>query len=111
MTAVSTTEVTVQVTYLTSGDANIIEFYLVEGIPAGFNDNFSGGITFDPKLVSLSTNQGSSQGSTIYARVEGAGTGDSLMLVDASGNDLCSTATMVSYALLECVTKPQEVAA
>jgi len=29
------------------------------------------------------------------------------MLIDASGDDLCSTATMVSYGLLECVTKPK----
>jgi hypothetical protein len=67
---------------------------------------FTNGVTFLPRLIGLSANIGSAAGSTIYAYIEGVGTADTMMLRDGSGNDLCSTATMLSYGLLECVTKP-----
>ena len=108
VTSVTDTEVVVQIDSLTGGDSsNTIEFYLAEGVPAGFNvPVFTNGITFQPKLVGLSTNLGSAAGSTIYAYIEGAGTADTMMLRDGTGYDLCETATMLSYGLLECVTKP-----
>jgi len=93
---------------LTSGEAsNTIEFYLAEGIPQGFDvPVFENGVMFQPKLISLSAGTGSEAGSTIYAHIEGAGTSDTMMLVDGTGANLCSTATMLSYGLLECVTLP-----
>ena len=53
---------------------------------------------------------GSAAGSTFQAIVHGVGPEDQLTLVDSSGNDLCETATVIAYSILQCQTKAEEVA-
>ena len=91
---------------INSGSAtNAIEVYFLAGVPDGLNAApFSDGLSFDPAFIKLSTNEGSAAGSTIYAVVEGQGVGDNLTLVDSTGSDICASASMVAYSLLECVT-------
>ena len=104
--SVTPTELVVALSSVTSGLAtNSFEVYFQEGIPTGMlAAPFSTGITFDPALYELSANTGSAEGAIIYATVVGAGINDDLMLVDSAGNDFCSSATMISYSLLECHT-------
>jgi hypothetical protein len=53
------------------------------GLPVGADSStFISTVSFDPKLIQLSMLTVSAAGSTLYAVVEGAGTGDSLTLVD-----------------------------
>ena len=103
--SVSPTEIVVKIVDLDSGlDASTIEIYTVEGLPNGLTETlFTDGLTVDPQLVGLSMNTGSASGGIIYAVVEGAGVEDDLTLVDSSGADVCTTATMKSYSLLECI--------
>ena len=68
------------------------------------NTLFSNGVTFDPARIELSSASGSAAGSTIYAKIEGRGSGSSTTLVDPFNNDICETATMIEYSILECVT-------
>ena len=85
-----------------------MDLYLAVGIPEGYTELLPG-ITFEPKLLSLSTNVGSAGGSLITAVVKGAGISDSITLIDsATSDDLCETATVVSYGQLECLTKSGE---
>ena len=110
--SVSSTQVEAELTTLTSGaDINSFEVYFGEGIPNGWSTaeggDFEAGISFEPKLVALSTSEGSSSGSTVYALVEGAGTADGLTLLD--GDNLCEEYEMVSYSLLKCVTNAREI--
>jgi hypothetical protein len=105
ITTGSTGELNVKVTDLVTGSGNTIEVYFGVGLPVGADaGDFIVAVDFEPKLVQLSTLTISGAGSTLYAVVEGAGTGDSLTLVDSSNVDICDTATMLDYALLECVT-------
>jgi hypothetical protein len=79
----STNELKVQVTDLVTGSGNTIEVYFGVGLPVGADaGDFIVAVDFDPMLVQLSTLTISGAGSTLYAVVEGAGTGDSLTLVD-----------------------------
>jgi hypothetical protein len=83
--------------------AQDIEIYFQEGVPNGMNvAPFLNGVSFDPKLVDLSTSVGSEGGSTIYAVIEGRGINDSVTLTNAAGVDLCASSNMVEYSLLEC---------
>ena len=87
-----------------------MDLYLAVGIPEGYTELLPG-ITFEPKLLSLSTNVGSAGGSLITAVVKGVGINDSVTLIDsATSDDLCETATVVSYGQLECLTKSGEQA-
>jgi hypothetical protein len=114
-TAVSSTEIQVKLTEIASGSAaNAFEVYTQEGVPNGWSDptgdsptEFDGGISFDPQLIGLSANEGSSSGATIYAEVIGAGTSDTYTLSNGS-TDICDSATMIAYSLLECIVSAQE---
>ena len=67
------------------------------------------GITFDPKLLSLSSNEGSAAGSVITAVVKGVGVNDEITLIDAaSKRDVCETTRVTSYGILECKTIAEE---
>jgi hypothetical protein len=67
--------------------------------------DFNAGVVFQPKLVSLSTATGSSAGAVIQANVQGAGTADTLTLIDGDGDDMCTSATVIRYGVLECHVK------
>ena len=91
--------------------------YTQEGVPNGWSDpsgasptQFDGGITFNPQLIGLSANEGSSAGATIYAEVIGAGVNDAYTLSSGS-TDICESSTMIDYSLLECVVSAQEFTA
>lgn len=84
-----------------------MDLYLSVGIPKGYTE-YLDGTTFTPKLLSVSTLEVSPSGSTIQATVKGVGVNDEITLVDsaATGTNICLTATVIEYGLLECVTDP-----
>jgi hypothetical protein len=65
-------------------------------------NSFIDGVVFEPKLIGLTRNDGSSAGGLIQAKVQGAGTADELMLIDDNNNDMCTSATVTRYGILEC---------
>ena len=99
-----------EITSINSGtSAEQLEVYLSVGIVNGFTSLLSG-VTFDPKLMSLSTNTGSEAGATIRATIAGAGVNDELTLVKNSGSEsICETSTVIEYGVLECVTKAEAI--
>lgn len=101
------TTVVVQVDIVASGlSASKIDLYFSVGIPNGYTELLDG-VSFDPKLISLSTREVSIAGSIIYATVEGAGVNDALTLIDsASQTELCLSSTMLEYSVLECELNP-----
>jgi hypothetical protein len=59
------------------------------GLPRGYAE-LEDGISFSPKLLSLSTNTGSAAGSLITAVVKGVGIDDQVTLYDdVDGKDIC----------------------
>jgi hypothetical protein len=59
------------------------------GLPRGYTE-LDDGISFTPKLLSLSTNTGSAAGSLITAVVKGVGIDDQVTLYDdTNGKDIC----------------------
>lgn len=96
--SVSETEIQVTVDSLTSGlTSNTMDLYLSVGIPNGYTELLDG-ISFTPKLLSLSTNEGSAAGSIITAVVKGVGANDKITLINtATGDDLCKTSRVMSY--------------
>lgn len=105
MTAATSTSVTIQVDSLTSGSAvNSMDLYFSVGLPNGYTELLDG-ITFDPKLVSLSSNTGSSAGSIITAQVKGVGVDDQVTLYDSVNSvNMCQTSKVIAYGILECLT-------
>lgn len=103
--AVSPSLIEVEIIDIDSGlTPQSIEVYLGVGIPNGMTDFES--ITFEPKLISLSANTGSSAGGMIIAEVEGLGIGDTeTTLQDETGADLCESTTVLSYSMLQCELK------
>lgn len=74
-----------------------MDLYLSVGIPNGYTELLDG-ISFTPKLLSLSTNEGSAAGSIITAVVKGVGANDKITLINtATGDDLCKTSRVMSY--------------
>lgn len=66
-----------------------MNLYLSVGLPEGYT-NLLSGISFEPKLLSLSTQKGSSAGSLITAVVKGVGIYDKVTLWDSDSNvDIC----------------------
>jgi hypothetical protein len=62
--------------------------------------------------VSISPNVGSVGGTVITATVPGATvTSTGLDIVDADGDSICETVEVVSYGVIECKTKDEEIAA
>ena len=85
-----------------------LEVYFGIGLPNGLTD-FAEGVIFEPKLRSLSVNEGSAAGAVFWADVTGVGVLDDLTLVDQDGNSICETASVISYSVLECHTFAQEL--
>ena len=86
-----------------------MDLYLAVGIPEGYTELLAG-ITFEPKLLSLSTDVVSVGGSLITAVVKGVGVNDNVTLVDsATSEDFCQSSRVVSYGVLECLTKTGEL--
>jgi hypothetical protein len=56
-----------------------MNLYFSVGLPNGYAE-LETGISFEPKLVSLSTNEGSAGGSIITAAVKGVGVNDNVTL-------------------------------
>lgn len=95
--------------------------YFDVGLPAGYADVIqTKSFTLEPKLVSISPNVGSVGGSVLRARVEGLGplsnstdaywAAHGGTLVDNSTNsDICASVNIVSYGVIECVTKPGQI--
>ena len=103
--SVSAEEIRLEITSINQGlTRDRLEMYLLVGIPHGITDFFSG-VTFEPKLLSLSANIGSTAGAIIQASVKGVGINDSVDLVNKeSGDTICQTATVISYGIVECHT-------
>ena len=86
-----------------------MNLYLSVGLPRGYTE-LQTGISFEPKLLSLSTNTGSAAGSLITAVVKGVGIYDKVTLYDdVNGIDMCQTATVTDYGILECLTIVAEI--
>ena len=101
----SATEVVVQVDSLESGLApNTMDLYFPVGLPKGY-PHLDAGVSFEPKLIALSSNEGSPAGSIIRAAVKGVGINDSVTLFNAAtGQDVCQSAKVTEYGVLECMT-------
>ena len=110
MLSATSDKVIVQVDTLESGSsANSMNLFLAVGIPEGYEELLPG-ITFEPKLLSLSTNVVSAGGSLITAVVKGVGVNDNVTLVDsATSEDFCQSSRVLSYGVLECLTKAGEL--
>ena len=98
-------------------ETNTFEVYTQEGVPNGWSDpsgasptQFDDGITFDPQLVGLSANEGTTSGAVIYAEIIGAGVNDQYTLSSGS-TDICDSSRMIEYSLLECTVKAMELSA
>lgn len=62
-------------------------------------------------MLSITHNEGSVAGSTIHAAIAGVGLDISdATLVDSDGNDMCQSAAITEYGLLECETILGEIA-
>ena len=86
-----------------------MDLYFSVGLPNGYTELLDG-ITFDPKLVSLSSNTGSSAGSIITAQVKGVGVDDQVTLYDSVNSvNMCQTSKVIAYGILECLTISQEI--
>lgn len=94
----SSTEVVIQVDSLNSGlTNNTMNLYFAIGIPANYTE-LDAGITFTPKLISLSASSGSQAGSIITAVVKGVGVSDSVTLYDsATTTDICTSSRVTAY--------------
>ena len=58
-----------------------MDLYFSVGIPNGYTE-LQSGISFEPKLIALSSNIGSQAGSIITAEVKGVGIDDKITLYD-----------------------------
>lgn len=101
--SVTGTDVVVEVDDMTTGlSTNQMDLFFSFGLPNGYTELLDG-VTFAPKLVSLSTNTVSAAGTTIQATVIAAGVNDALTLVDSSSKtDLCLSSKVLEYSVLEC---------
>ena len=108
----TSTDIVVQVDSLENGlTTSTTNLYLAIGLPRGYTE-LQAGITFSPKLLSLSTSTGSAAGSLITAVVKGVGVNDQVTLYDdANGKNICQTSTVTAYGQLECLTIAEVVAA
>jgi hypothetical protein len=71
---VNTTHAIFRVTNITGWTLTNINLYFDVGLPKGYNTVIQGKtLTLEPKLVSVSPNEGSVGGSLIIARLEGLG--------------------------------------
>ena len=104
-------QVVIQVDSLDSGLlANSIDLYFTIGIPNGYTE-LTDGLTFEPKLLSLSSNTGSQAGSIITAVVKGVGVNDQVTLYDSAAElDIYQSARVLEYGILECITISHEIA-
>jgi len=81
-----------------------INLFFPVGIPAG-HDLIKAGITLEPKLMSLTPNDGTYAGTLITASVPGVGKDTTgLDLVQADGSTICqdSKITVVEYGKIQC---------
>ena len=88
------------------------KLYFDVGVPENSAAITTHGLSLDPKLVSLSLNEGSVGGSIITANVQGVGPSTTgFDLVDSSGASICQKVTITSYGVVECQTIASEIAA
>jgi len=80
-----------------------LRVYFGVGLPVGMTDFPT--VTFEPKFYGLTTNTGSIAGAVIQAKFAGVGTTDTITLIDSDNDDMCSTATVLRYGVLECHVK------
>lgn len=84
--------------------------YFPIGIPEG-HDAFDAGLALEPKVTSISPNEGSTGGSLITATAPGVGFGsETVELVDADGNSICDSLEVVAYSQVECRTVAAAIA-
>ena len=59
----------------------------------------------------MTPNSGSVAGSVVYAKIEGAGVGNSNIMLKLEGQEtsFCESQEMVSYGVLKCNTLPQTI--
>jgi hypothetical protein len=69
-------------------------------------------LNITPQFVSVSPNVGSIGGTVITAVVPGATvTSTDIDIVDADGDSICQTVTVVDYGVVECLTITSAIAA
>lgn len=108
----SATRVSFKLTNLTSTSLSSAKLYFDIGIPENHAIVSNATLVTEPKLVSLSINEGSVGGSNITANIQGVGiTTTGLELVDSvNGSSLCAKLTVLSYGVVQCQTKAGEIA-
>ena len=106
---VTTSSVLIQVDDIKSGlESQTFEIYFEVGAGNGFAELYQEGIVMTPEFKGLQTSTVSDSGSKIYAEVSGLGVDDTdVTLADVGGASICDSAKMVSYGMLECMTKAQ----
>jgi hypothetical protein len=107
----TSSEIVIQVDEVSCGlTQNKMDLFLGVGIPNGYTELLSG-VSFEPKLLSVSMATGSPAGSITTATVKGVGVMDKVTLFDSSSNtDICESTKMTGYGQLECKTKAMEIA-
>lgn len=102
--SVTSTEVVVEVNSTLGTSSTDLKLYLLEGIPDG-HSIIEGGISLDPKIISITPQTGSTGGSVINATVSGVGTETTgVTLVDSNGNDACQEVTIPEWGIVSCLT-------
>lgn len=109
---VTTTSATFTVTDISEEAMSASKLYFDVGVPANSAAITAHGLKLEPKLVSLSVNEGSIGGSIITANVQGVGPSTTgFDLVDSSGKSICQKVSITSYGVVECHTIASEIAA
>lgn len=69
----------------------------------------SAGLTLEPKFVSVTPQDGSVGGTTIFLNVQGVGVWDTVDVKNSDGFSICSSASVVSYGRVKCLTNAGKI--
>jgi hypothetical protein len=103
--ALTAAEAVFEITSIEDLKPSGIHLFFPVGIPEG-HAIVQEGFTLEPKLTSISPNEGSFRQTLITAIVHGVGTAtQDVMLVDQNGADICETVEILEYSKIQCLTK------
>ena len=112
MLSFSDTEATFELANLVEMSSRDVYMYWPIGLPANHSETIRAGYTLTPKFVSVSPRNGSLGGTLLTAQVPGLAFSyqGSIDLVDDNQQSICSSARLVRYGVVECMTNPGEIA-
>lgn len=102
------TEATFTLSGINSESANVVEIFMADGLPTGFDTITTVAVT--PNLVSISPATGSAGGTLLTVTGTGFGTSTAgVDLVKADGASVCDKVTVTGYGTFTCMTKSEEI--